>query len=197
MISGILLSGGTSARMGTCKALLPLHNSTLLEHIAGNMLAVCDTLVIVSGAHHQLIMEYVQKSPFFTALPVTVVENVSYQQGMFSSLQCGLTAVNPDHWAMYHFADQPGLPRQFYLDFAGQISRQSQWIQPVQNGRRGHPVLIHPSLFPVLLQQPASITMREILHNITIDRAEWQYNGTGLFTDLDTPEEYQKFLSQQ
>ena len=47
---GFVVAGGKSRRMGSDKALLPWEGSTLLDHAIARLRAVCNDVVILSGA---------------------------------------------------------------------------------------------------------------------------------------------------
>src|SRR5699024_9005507 len=48
-ICSVILAGGQSSRMGTNKALLPLHGKTVIEHISEELQAISDHHVIVAN----------------------------------------------------------------------------------------------------------------------------------------------------
>lgn len=47
-LTGVILAGGASRRMGACKALLPWGSGTLIEHIVRTLRTVADDVVIVT-----------------------------------------------------------------------------------------------------------------------------------------------------
>ncbi len=48
-MTGLILAGGKSKRMGQEKALLPLGNKTLIERVADALGCVCDPIIIVTN----------------------------------------------------------------------------------------------------------------------------------------------------
>lgn len=48
-MTGLILAGGKSRRMGQDKALIPLGNKTLIERIAEALSLVCDPIIIVTN----------------------------------------------------------------------------------------------------------------------------------------------------
>lgn len=196
MITGIVLTAGTSARMGSCKALLPYKGTNLISHILGKLAPVCDDIIIVTGKHHQEISGYFSSSGKLASYQARIVTNNNYLSGMFSSLQRGISESRNSDWILYHFVDQPGLPTEFYKKFVARLDDTKQWLQPTQNGRSAHPVCIHQSLFAGLLAAPPELTMRDVFRKLQIDRTLWEYNGSGLFDDLDTPEDYSAFTAE-
>ncbi|MBI2417037.1 MAG: nucleotidyltransferase family protein [Ignavibacteriales bacterium] len=196
MITGIVLTAGTSARMGRCKALLPYKGTNLISHVLDKLAPVCDEIIIVTGKHHDEMHEFFSSPAKLAAYHARIVTNKNYLNGMFSSLQVGISGVSCSDWILYHFVDQPGLPPEFYKEFVTRLDNTKQWLQPTQNGRRAHPVCIHHSLFAELLAAPPELTMRDVFRKLQIDRTFWEYDGTGLFDDLDTPEDYMAFIAE-
>lgn len=92
-IAGIVLAGGRSSRMGTPKAALEWHGSTLLRRVCGIVGRAVDGPVVVVRAPGQEL----------PALPdsVTVVEDAREGRGPLQGLAAGLAAVGADVPAAY------------------------------------------------------------------------------------------------
>ena len=81
MLSGIILAGGRSSRMGTPKALLPFDDEPLLVHIVRRLHPLLDELIVVAAPGQQL-----------PSVPATVVcDEVAYQ-GPVGGIAYGLAA---------------------------------------------------------------------------------------------------------
>jgi molybdopterin-guanine dinucleotide biosynthesis protein A len=91
--AGIVLAGGRSSRMGTPKAALEWHGSTLLRRIAGIVARSVDGPVVVVRAPGQVL----------PALPdgVEVVEDAREGRGPLQGLAAGLAAVRERAPAAY------------------------------------------------------------------------------------------------
>ena len=84
----IILAAGASTRMGTPKQLLTYRGCTLIRHMAEVAIAsVCQPIAIVLGANGERI------KPEISQLPLQIVENQQWQEGMSSSIQVGLEAM--------------------------------------------------------------------------------------------------------
>lgn len=84
----IILAGGRSSRLGKPKQLLAFENGTLIAHVARQACAVENArTVVVSGAVHEEIVKALK------AIPVSVVHNPAWEEGMSSSLEAGLSAL--------------------------------------------------------------------------------------------------------
>jgi molybdenum cofactor cytidylyltransferase len=110
---------------------------------------------------------------------------------MFSSLQVGLREISDCDWLLYHFVDQPHLPQGFYSKFIDQIEKAYNWIQPQDKDQKGHPILIHKSLFPDILDSN-STSLKEISHLHEIKKKIWNCKYPQVVEDIDTKEDYQK-----
>src|ERR1044072_2121654 len=102
----VILAAGASTRMGQPKQLLLHRGQTLLRRAVETALAsVCGPVVVVIGAHAELVRREVEE------LPVLVAENRELEKGIRSSIQAGLhelTMTNPEIEAVIvMLADQP------------------------------------------------------------------------------------------
>lgn len=85
----IILAAGASTRMGKPKQLLPYKGRSLLRHITEVAIASgSQPIIIVLGANAEII------KPEICQLPVQIVENLKWADGMSSSIQTGIKAVN-------------------------------------------------------------------------------------------------------
>ena len=94
--SAIILAAGLSSRMGQFKPLMSLGDRTILERV----LALCessniDDIVVVIG-HRAADMRSA-----LAGRKVRCIENRHYQDGMFSSLLAGLSAISPQSGAFF------------------------------------------------------------------------------------------------
>jgi molybdenum cofactor cytidylyltransferase len=86
--AAIILAAGASIRLGQPKQLLAFRGRSLLRHAAATALeAICRPVVVVLGAHAGRLQTEL------TDLPVKVVLNPGWQEGMASSIRVGLEAV--------------------------------------------------------------------------------------------------------
>lgn len=84
----ILLAAGSSSRLERPKQLLPYRETTLLRHAALTAMASkCAPVVVVLGFDAPLMSRELDN------LPVTVVENSCWTDGLSSSIKCGMQAV--------------------------------------------------------------------------------------------------------
>jgi molybdenum cofactor cytidylyltransferase len=102
-IAGVLLAAGTSSRLGQPKQLVDYNGVSLVCHAARHALGYCDAgLTVVTGAHHDEVLAALGN------LPVRVVGNPGWREGIGSSIRQGVQSVAPDVRAiLLMVCDQP------------------------------------------------------------------------------------------
>jgi len=195
MISAILLAAGESKRMGRPKQMLAWKGKTLLRHVLENLIhSTVDEIILVLG--HKA--EEIQKS--LTEFQIKIVINPDYQQGMASSLRQGLLAMDPGSEAfLVVLADQPGIGPEIInqiIDAFQRADPRRGIARPVYRGLQGHPVLIGVRYLQEALQLQEDVGARQILMNHPEDILEIEADQEGILKDIDTHEEYQKYLNQ-
>ncbi|MHB8919112.1 MAG: molybdenum cofactor guanylyltransferase, partial [Desulfocucumaceae bacterium] len=85
-VSGIILAGGKSNRMGRNKALLKIGSLTLIERVARVLSAVCPEIVIVGGS-----------AADFGHLGYPVIPDIYPGCGPLSGIHAGLSAIKNEY----------------------------------------------------------------------------------------------------
>lgn len=80
----VVLAAGAAKRYGAPKLALPVHGLTLVRRAAMVSLSVCPHVVVVIGAHREII------EPLLAGLDVTVAFNPTWSSGMGNSLSFGV-----------------------------------------------------------------------------------------------------------
>jgi molybdenum cofactor cytidylyltransferase len=195
MISAILLAAGESRRMGRPKQLLTWQGKTLLQHVLESLISSdADEIILVLGHEADLIRESLPE------LPIKIVINPDYQQGMASSLRRGLLAMDPGSEAfLVLLADQPGIGPGIIntlIRTFRQADPRRGIVRPVYRGRQGHPVIIGTQYLQEALQQQGDVGARRILLNHPGDILEIDVEEDAVLKDIDTPEEYREYSKQ-
>jgi molybdenum cofactor cytidylyltransferase len=188
----ILLAAGASRRMGQPKQLLPVHGQPLLRHMVVSLRdAPVAPFVVVLGAHALEI------APALTDLPVEIVVNAGWAEGMGSSLRTGVAALErlaPQlDGLIVALADQPGLTAA-HLNALVDSHRQTGHGIVASNvsGRAMPPVFFSAAWFPRLRTLTGDEGARTLLQAHATDIALVPFvNGT----DLDTPQDYARFVA--
>jgi molybdenum cofactor cytidylyltransferase len=186
----VVLAAGASTRMGTPKQLLEIKGQTLLVRaVAAALASPVWPVVVVLGAHAENIR------PVLARLPVLVVENPTWSEGMASSIRVGITTLRQFSrtldGALVALCDQPA----FSAETIGQlISAQRAMRRSIAaaryNGRFGAPALFLREHFAALAELTGEEGARLFL-NGDPDRVA-AVDLPALAVDLDTPEDYAK-----
>ncbi len=185
-ITGLIISAGSSSRMGQFKPLLKYNDSTFLENIILKRDLIASKIIIVTGYNSEKIIENLSKISSDVKSEIEVVFNSNYERGMFSSLQKGLEICDSD-WIIYHFVDQPNLPKEFYLEISKQIRNGYNWIQPINKGRKGHPIIFNKNIRNQIIDSDINSTLRTISASKKINKYFWECKFKEVLSDFDYP----------
>jgi molybdenum cofactor cytidylyltransferase len=192
MIAAAVLAAGESRRMGSPKPLLPIDGSFFLEKIVAALGRTRIAAIVVVLGHRA---EEIR--PRIAHLPVRVVVNDRYREGQLSSLQAALrslAAESPDA-LLLHLVDHPLVdPALVDLMIERYYATGKRVVVPRYRGRRGHPVLISRELFPELLALEAGRGANEVIRAHAAETLEVETEWEGVAVDIDTPDEYERFL---
>lgn len=197
-IGGVIISAGFSERMGSLKPLIIYDGKPFLIHIILKLNMVCQKIVIVTGYKSSIvkkeIISWLKRHNQKVQSKIIWNYNPDYDKGMLTSLQNGLPLLKDCSWILYHFADQPDIPEQFYKMFINQITDAYNWIQPVYQNISGHPLLISNQLIKPILDLDHSKSLRDLAEKATIHRKMWPTNFAEILQDYDTPQQLKKLM---
>jgi molybdenum cofactor cytidylyltransferase len=193
----IVLAAGKSSRMGRPKALLPIGRTgeTFLTHIIRQLRGGgIERIIVVIGGH----AADVRASLAADDSSLRVVENPHFEEGQLSSLLVGLeSADGPDVDAvMMTLVDLPLITSETVrtvLD-AHRHAPDAPLVRPRRGGRHGHPVVFHRKLFDELRRDDPSSGAKPVVHAHAAEEVSVDVADDGPFTDIDTPEDYEKFI---
>lgn len=186
----VIPAAGLSSRMGAFKPLLPFAGQTVIEAAVGSAMPYLQTAVAVVGYRGGELAALL-RGRFGAAL--TVIENPDYAAtDMLRSVQLGLRAMGACDAFFLLPADMPLISDEVYAALTAAFDGSADVVYPVLDGRRGHPPLIHARLIPDILGYEGDGGLRAILSG----RREKSIavSDKGIFTDLDTPQDYEKFI---
>ncbi len=190
-INSIILSAGYSTRFGDFKPLAKVYDKTFIESVIENLDRVCDSVTVVGGHNYDLLEQHLSKK---YKKNVQIIYNKNYDNGMFSSVQAGLTNCIDADWNLIHLVDQPGLPEEFYNEFINKVDRRHNWIQPKYKEKKGHPILINNSLVDMILKEELNSNLREISKSKKFIKKFWDCNYKEVLQDIDTKEDYKELI---
>ncbi|WNS77394.1 nucleotidyltransferase family protein [Bacillus sp. DTU_2020_1000418_1_SI_GHA_SEK_038] len=192
-VSAILLSAGLSSRMRPLphKGLLKWKGKTLIEHQIQMLLNSNLSEIIVVLGH--------EAKEFFSITnryPVKTVFNENYLQGKCSSIIKGLQSIDcASDMILITAVDQP-------ID-ATVINQLIQSLQdsnsliaiPINNGKRGHPILFSKNIIHALLSiREETQGLRNIIRQYENEIVEAVIDNTLVTQNINTPMDYRKAL---
>jgi molybdenum cofactor cytidylyltransferase len=191
MISAIILAAGESKRMGQPKQLLPFRGSTLLGQIVENLLQsqAAETIVVLGYQAEKIIPQIARE-------PVRIVVNPDFEQGMSSSIRCGLSHISAAaDGVMIVLGDQPLIEKEI-IDLLIERHRQSERgiILPVYNGIKGHPVIFKMKYKDELMRLTGDIGGKEIVERHPSDVLEVEVDSESVVISIDAESDYQSLI---
>lgn len=189
-LSGLLISAGLSGRMGEFKPLMNFNHEPFVTGIIKKLLEVCDHVVVVTGFENEKV-ELVIDSQFSILNSqlenrVSCVYNPHYKEGMFTSLKAGIEHLKDSDWVLYHFVDQPFFTNEFYKKMVSQANDEFDWVQPVHNGKEGHPVMFNKKVIDLISDSSLDSHLRIIRDLSVIRKNYWNCGYSEVLIDFDT-----------
>lgn len=188
-VAAIVLAAGASTRMGQSKQLLPVGGQPMVRKVTA---AACESelaqVVVVVGAHADAVRLAL------TGLPVDIVFNDSWAEGMSTSMRAGLSALTSGIQAvLIVLADQPGLtPDLLDTLVARYHASRAAIVAPFYQGQRGNPVLFDRSLLGELKATRGDQGGRMLIlqHERDVERVE--VDDPSVLLDVDNRQDYEK-----
>jgi molybdenum cofactor cytidylyltransferase len=193
-VAAIVLAAGGSTRMGQLKQLLPIDGQPMVRHtVQAVSHAGLDQVVVVVGAEAEAVRQAL------AGLPVEVVTNPAWAEGLSTSLQVGIQALRPEIEATFVvLADQPALTPGLLKKLADHYrARRAPIVAPTYEGRRGNPVLLARTLFAELLAISGDRGARDLIQSHQAELEPVAIDDEAVILDLDTPQDYDKFRGKE
>lgn len=186
-ISAIVLAAGSSRRMGTTKQLLPVGRGTMLQQTILNLVTcpLTETLVVL-GHEAEKIRQGL------TGLPVTVVVNHRFHEGMSSSIKCGLQHVKPSCGSvLIALGDQPFIASHTVAAIIEAYLKSDKGIAyPTHRGVKGHPVILDRKYEGEMRRLSGDTGCRQILDAHPDDHLALEVEDEKVLWDMDYPDDY-------
>jgi len=187
-ICAIILAAGKSERMGSNKLLLPIQGRPMISNVITHVMeSGVDRICLVLGAFAKDMLKAIE--PF----PVKHCYNADYEQGMFTSIQCGFRQVPSTADAVVLFlGDQPLIPGEVTCQLIGEYTRSGKGILiPVFGGKRGHPVLIDRKYAQMIDTLVPEKGLHTLFDKYPEDIQEVEVTAPGVLRDIDTRQDYE------
>ena len=194
VVGAVVLAAGKSERMGAFKPLLPWGPMRILEAVVSTLMAVpVHHCVVVLGHRARELRPRVKKQG------ARAVLNKRYDEGMLSSVQCGVAALPEEVGTiLVALGDQPEMRPEvvrFLLD-TFHASPQTLGV-PVYHDRRGHPFLIAAQYRAEILALDSPRGLKELREQHPAEVREIVVDTPTVIQDLDHPEDYQEALARR
>lgn len=188
-IAGVILAAGKGDRIGGNKALLKIDNTSFLETISTNLQrAQCNPTMVVCGSSASRVSEEAKR------LSLDILINEDWEQGQFSSLKKALIDLHSKvDGAMVCLVDHPLVLPETYMKLVNAFSGSSDnIIQPVFNGRRGHPIILPKKIIAEVIHAEDGMTLRDIIKRHKSLAVQIGTDDPGILHDIDTVEDYKR-----
>jgi len=186
-LAAVVLAAGRSTRMGgPNKLLAEIRGRPLVRIVVEEALASHAKPVIVVVGHQR---GEVEKA--VAGLPVQLIYNPDFAQGLGTSLKAGIAAVPAEaDGAIVCLADMPQVDASLLnrLIAAFDPDRGALIVMPTVEGRRGNPVLWSRRFFPDLMAIEGDVGARHFIARYGEAVVEVPLEGRAALVDVDTPE---------
>ncbi|MFQ6037602.1 MAG: NTP transferase domain-containing protein [Candidatus Aminicenantales bacterium] len=189
MICAIVLAAGESRRMGTPKLLLPFGEKTIMETVLESILqSRVEGVFVILGAGGKKIEKKIAH------LPVSLVFNRRYREGMLSSIQAGFRALPAEtKAAVVCLGDQPLVAPAVIDELIEAYERsRKRIVSPTYRGKRGHPILIDCGYREDIQRLDPRIGLRKLLHDHPEDVQDVEVASPHILEDIDIPADYSR-----
>ncbi len=192
-LAAIVLAAGASTRMHRFKPLLDLGGRSVLARVVGLLQEGGASPVLVVTGHRAPELE-----PLIRRLGAKPVFNPAHAQGMFSSLQAGLSALPSRGEAFFLLPVDIPLVRGHTLIrlLQAQAAGQGPVLLPTFQGEPGHPPLISCELVPAIASYSGAHGLRGFWEAHPGLIAEVPVADRFILRDLDQPEDYQALRAE-
>lgn len=189
-VAAIVLAAGRGTRFGEePKLLAQVGGKALVRHATEAAVdSKADPVIVVTG-HRADAVEAELKG-----LPVRIVHNPLFADGLSTSLKAGFSALPPNARAAIILLGDMPLVSASLMDalVAGwHESGEPAALVPTLNGRRGNPVVISRALQPEIETLSGDVGAGPVLRGRP-DVVEWPTADEAVVRDIDTREEFSK-----
>lgn len=192
----IILAAGLSSRMGAFKPLLPLGDTTVLEHVANTFRRAEITPLVVGGHNFNALKALADK------IGVEAEYNPHFEQGMFTSVKAGFARMAGHNYdGVFLLPIDIPLVRLSTLtllknDFNANHAAYDVW-QPVFRLHNGHPPLLKQNLAQKITALPNHSNLHEVLCGVETGRKrKVNVFDRLILRDMDYKHEYERLKAE-
>jgi len=185
----VVPAAGSAERFGGTKLLVRVDGEPLLDRTIASLLdGGVDQIIVVVAPDADALKRDVNA---FSDPRVWPIVNPDPSRGMFSSLQAGLAEAQIK-WGdalLVLPADMPFVKGSTVRLLLDTFAARSAIVSPRYHGKRGHPVILPPSLRDEIRAADALLTLHDILKRHPDLRVDVDVLDQGVVRDVDRPED--------
>lgn len=193
-VYGVVLAAGYSIRMERPKALLEIGQQTFLERAVRVLLeGGCRSVLVVLNGEDARVEELA------VAAGAGVVLNRDSASEQLDSVRAGVRAL-PADWAAVALlpVDVPLVSVETVVQLVDAFREQpAPVLLPFHNGVAGHPVLLSRGIAAELLERQWEEGVRSLIMSHARDLREVRVEDPGILIDVDTPEDYWRYVKDR
>ena len=193
MIAALVLAAGRGARFagGANKLLVEIDGRPLLRRsVVAALASRAGRTIVVTG------FDQARVEAALAGLPVSLIHNPDFAEGMASSLRTGLARTGDATGVLVLLGDMPNIARHTLNRLIDSFERSgADAVIPTHRGQRGNPVLLGSALFPLLAELKGDAGARALLRareNIV----ELEVDDAGVLADVDTVQDLARLRAQ-
>lgn len=192
-VAAIILAARRGTRFGDePKLLARVDGKALIRHVAeAAAISTADPVIVVTGHRAEEVQSQLQ------GLPVRIVHNHLFADGLSMSLKAGFSALAPAaRAAVILLGDMPFVRAELIdaLITGWQDRGEPAALVPVLNGQRGNPVVLSRALQIAIKGLSGDVGAGSVLRGRS-DVLEWPTEDPAITQDIDTREEFAKHQS--
>lgn len=186
-MEAIVLAAGYSSRANAFKMTLPLGPMSVLEQTISKFEDICSRVIVVAGFQAEIIQEEIAKIKRKNdySFQIKLVKNKNFEQGMFTSIQKGVSEVNAKTFFITP-GDCPLTKRETVQLIAKQTGAV---VIPSFDYKGGHPIKLSKQVKQKILETEAESNLRVVLG--VFEKTYVNVDDPGILMDVDTPADYQ------
>jgi len=182
----VVPAAGSAERFGGKKLLTPIDGQPLLDRtIAALLDGGVGQVIVVVGPDADKLKRDVNA---FNDPRVWPVVNPDPSRGMFSSLQTGMAEAEGDALVVLP-ADMPYVQRGTVAILLEVFASRPAIVSPKYLGKRGHPVVLPPSLRDEIRAADPALTLHDVIKRHQDLRVDLDVEDRGVVRDVDRPED--------
>ena len=184
-VTGIVLAAGLSSRMGQLKQLLPVGGIPSVIRVVRVLSESIDDVIVILGHMANHIGEALENEN------CSCVFNEEYEEGMLSSIQCGLRSIEKKSSYIIALGDQPQIKESTVsrLLKKGSLTKKGIVI-PKFKGRRGHPIFISSKYKDKIQNLDRTHGLNFVTRKYANDVLEMETDESEILKDMDTFSDY-------